>query len=680
MSNMKSNAKPNDEKRKVNSKDMNKSSKNKMSRDNSAKTLKKVMKFIGRYKALLVLSIILAALSVVLQLYIPILFGNAIDGIIAKGKVDFGIIGYYLLRILVLVLIAGIATFVMNMINNRLTYRVVQDIRSKAIRKIQVLPLSYLDRKETGDIVSRVIADVDQVSDGLLLGLTQLFSGIVTIIMTLVFMFMKSLPITLMVIVLTPLSFFVAKFIASHSYNMFHKMSDTRGELTALTEEMINGQKIVKAFGYEETASKRFSKINEDLKKYSEKGVFYSSLTNPSTRFINSIIYALVALVGAFMVPGGRLTVGGLSVMLSYANQYMKPFNDISSVITELQNALACADRVFALIEEEPEKDAVDIEDSKNSESINGISEAELSMSENQENSANSDFSNKTVSFNSNTAMKKNNGQLNIHAFSENVKDRPGISAGIKSSTVNGEVEIKDVAFSYDKSKHLIEGFNLNVHPGMNVAIVGPTGCGKTTFINLLMRFYDVDEGIISIDGKNIYDMSRHELRGHYGMVLQETWLKNATVRENIAFGKPEATDEEIIAAAKAAHSYEFIRRMPKGLDTEITDDDLSQGQKQLLCITRVMLSLPPMLILDEATSSIDTRTELMIQEAFNKMMEGRTSFIVAHRLSTIRNADIILVMKDGKIIEQGSHDELLKANGFYATLYNSQFTLPANA
>ena len=658
-------------------KKMKKSSGKKMSRDDSMKTLKKVMTFIGRYKALLVLSIVLAALSVVLQLYIPILFGNAIDGIIAKGKVDFGIIGYYLIRILIMVLIAGIATFVMNLINNRLTYRVVQDIRSKAIRKIQVLPLSYLDTKETGDIVSCVIADVDQVSDGLLLGLTQLFSGVVTIIMTLVFMFMKSLPITLLVIVLTPLSFFVAKFIASHSYNMFHKMSDTRGELTALTEEMVNGQKIVKAFGYEAKASKRFSKINDDLRKYSEKGVFYSSLTNPSTRFINSIIYALVALVGAFMVPGGSLTVGGLSVMLSYANQYMKPFNDISSVVTELQNALACADRVFSLIEEEPEKDAVDVE-----EYDAAVADAKPTIANNAEATnttagKNSSSANNDVQLNA-YSTNADNTQLNAGpskaASSEIVTDHQDVSLENTSGSVKGEVEIKDVAFSYDKSKHLIEGFNLNVKPGMNVAIVGPTGCGKTTFINLLMRFYDVDNGTISIDGKNIYDMSRHELRQHYGMVLQETWLKNATVRENIAFGKPEATDEEIIAAAKAAHSYEFIRRMPKGLDTVITDDDLSQGQKQLLCITRVMLALHPMLILDEATSSIDTRTELMIQEAFNKMMEGRTSFIVAHRLSTIRNADVILVMKDGKIIEQGNHESLLAANGFYTKLYNSQW------
>lgn len=658
-------------------KKMKKSSGKKMSRDDSMKTLKKVMTFIGRYKALLVLSIVLAALSVVLQLYIPILFGNAIDGIIAKGKVDFGIIGYYLIRILIMVLIAGIATFVMNLINNRLTYRVVQDIRSKAIRKIQVLPLSYLDTKETGDIVSCVIADVDQVSDGLLLGLTQLFSGVVTIIMTLVFMFMKSLPITLLVIVLTPLSFFVAKFIASHSYNMFHKMSDTRGELTALTEEMVNGQKIVKAFGYEDKASKRFSKINDDLRKYSEKGVFYSSLTNPSTRFINSIIYALVALVGAFMVPGGSLTVGGLSVMLSYANQYMKPFNDISSVVTELQNALACADRVFSLIEEEPEKDAVDVE-----EYDAAVADAKPTIANNAEATnttagKNSSSANNDVQLNA-YSTNADNTQLNAGpskaASSEIVTDHQDVSLENTSGSVKGEVEIKDVAFSYDKSKHLIEGFNLNVKPGMNIAIVGPTGCGKTTFINLLMRFYDVDNGTISIDGKNIYDMSRHELRQHYGMVLQETWLKNATVRENIAFGKPEATDEEIIAAAKAAHSYEFIRRMPKGLDTVITDDDLSQGQKQLLCITRVMLALPPMLILDEATSSIDTRTELMIQEAFNKMMEGRTSFIVAHRLSTIRNADVILVMKDGKIIEQGNHESLLAANGFYTKLYNSQW------
>ena len=456
----------------------------------------------------------------------------------------------------------------------------------------------------TGDIISRVIADTDILSDGLLLGFTQLFSGIVTIIGTLLFMFSKNIWITLMVIVLTPLSFFVAKFISSRSFHMFRKQSDARGRQTALIEEMIGNQKIVQAFGYEDKSSGRFALINEELKECSQKAVFYSSLTNPSTRFVNNVIYAGVALAGAFMIPGGSLTVGGLSVLLAYANQYMKPFNDISSVITELQNALACAARIFALLEEEPES-----ADSK-----------------------------------------------------DTITD------------VRGEVSIDNVCFRYVPDKKLIENFNLHAEPGKRIAIVGPTGCGKTTFINLLMRFYDVTSGTISIDGHPINEISRHSLRSSFGMVLQDTWIKNGTVRENLNIGKPDATDEEIIEAARRSHSWEFIRRLPNGLDTRLKEDSLSQGEKQLLCITRVMLCLPPMLILDEATSSIDTRTELMVQEAFDRLMEGRTSFIVAHRLSTIRNADEILVMKDGSIVEQGSHDELMAKGGFYQNLYNSQF------
>ena len=570
----------------------------------SMETLWKVLRFIGKYRFLLVLSIILAAVSVILQLYVPVLFGNAIDQVVAKREVNFRMMWYYLSRILVMIIVSSVATWIMNIINNRMTFRTVQDIRAKAIRHIQVLPLSYLDSHSTGDIISRVIADTDILSDGLLLGFTQLFSGIVTIIVTLLFMLSKNIWITLLVIVLTPFSFFVAKFISSRSYEMFHKQSTTRGKQTALIEEMIGNQKIVHAFGYETTASTRFDEINQDLKEYSQKAVFYSSLTNPSTRFVNNIIYAGVALLGAFLVPYGMLTVGGLSVMLSYANQYMKPFNDISSVVTELQNALACATRIFDLLEE-PEE-------------VNDSSEV----------------------------LEK----------------------------VDGNVDIDHVDFSYDKSKSLIEDFNLQVESGMRIAIVGPTGCGKTTFINLLMRFYDVDSGKICIDGKPIDEISRHSLRKSFGMVLQDTWIKSGTVRENISFGKPDATDEEIIRAAKEAKSWDFIRRLPQGLDTVLHEDSISQGQKQLLCITRVMLCLPPMLILDEATSSIDTRTELQIQEAFDNLMKGRTSFVVAHRLSTIRNASLILVMKDGKIIEQGTHEELLKEGGFYSHLYNSQF------
>ena len=572
----------------------------------SSETFFKVLRFIGRYRFLLIFSIILAAVSVILQLYVPILFGNAIDQVIAQHQVNFEMMWYYLSRILVMVILSSAATWLMNVINNRMTYQTVKDIRAKAIRHIQVLPLSYLDGHSTGDIISRIIADTDILSDGMLLGYTQHFSGNVTIIGTLIFMFSKNFWITLMVIVLTPVSFLVAKFISSHTFQMFRKQSDARGRQTALIEEMIGNQKVVQAFGYEEKSSERFAKVNEELQECSLKAVFYSSLTNPSTRFVNNVIYACVALVGAFIIPGGRLTVGGLSVLLSYANQYMKPFNDISSVVTELQNALACAGRIFDLLEEEPE----------------------------------------------------------VAEVSETLKD------------VKGEVDIKNVCFHYDESKKLIEDFNLHVKPGMRVAIVGPTGCGKSTFINLLMRFYDVNSGSISVDGKPIRDITRHSLRSSYGMVLQETWLKKGTIRDNIIMGKPDATDEEIIEAAKASHAHSFIRRLPKGYDTEIGEDggSLSQGQKQLLCITRVMLCLPPMLILDEATSSIDTRTEIKIQKAFLTMMQGRTSFIVAHRLSTIREADIILVMKDGKIIEQGNHESLLAADGFYANLYNSQF------
>ena len=571
---------------------------------NSAEVLKKLLARIAKYRLLLVLSIILAAATVVLQLYVPILFGDAIDEIVAAHAVRFDAMWAYLRRILVFAAVSGVTGWVMSLINNRMTYRVVQDIRAQSIRHIQRLPLAYLDRHSSGDIVSRIIADADILSDGLLLGFTQLFSGVVTIAVTLVFMFSKNVWITLLVILLTPLSFVVAKFISTHSYSMFRRQSEARGRQTALIEEMIGSQKVVRAFGYEEKASARFAAVNEELKNYSQQAVFYSSLTNPATRFVNNVIYAGVALMGAFLIPGGALTVGGLSVLLSYANQYMKPFNDISSVVTEMQNALACAARLFALLEE-PEE----------SEDAAGTLEAP-----------------------------------------------------------RGNVGIEDVSFSYDPNRKLIEHFNLDVKPGMRIAIVGPTGCGKTTFINLLMRFYDTDKGEITVDGKEIKTLSRHALRSGYGMVLQDTWIKQGTVRENIAFGKPDATDEEIIRAAKEAHSWEFIRRLPQGLDTVLYEDSISQGQKQLLCITRVMLTLPPMLILDEATSSIDTRTEMLIQQAFDKLMEGRTSFVVAHRLSTIRNASLILVMRDGKIIEQGTHEELLAKGGFYHTLYNSQF------
>lgn len=570
----------------------------------NGKTLKKLWDHIAKFRVLLILSVLMAGATVVLQLYVPILFGDAIDNIVAAGKVDFAMVGFYLKRVVILAVLSGVTGWVMSVINNRMTYRVVQDIRAQSIRHIQHLPLSYLDKHSSGDIVSRIIADADILSDGLLLGFSQLFSGIVTIVVTLVFMFSKNFWITLLVICLTPVSFWVAKFISSHSYGMFRKQSEARGKQTALIDEIVGNQKVVRAYGYEERASRRFAEINGELRDYSAQAVFYSSLTNPCTRFVNSLIYAGVALLGAILIPVGSLTVGGLTVLLSYANQYMKPFNDISSVVTEMQNALACAARLFALLEE-PEE----------SEDAAGTLEAP-----------------------------------------------------------RGNVGIEDVSFSYDPNRKLIEHFNLDVKPGMRIAIVGPTGCGKTTFINLLMRFYDTDKGEITVDGKEIKTLSRHALRSGYGMVLQDTWIKQGTVRENIAFGKPDATDEEIVRAAKEAHSWEFIRRLPQGLDTVLYEDSISQGQKQLLCITRVMLTLPPMLILDEATSSIDTRTEMLIQQAFNKLMEGRTSFVVAHRLSTIRNASLILVMRDGKIIEQGTHEELLAKGGFYNTLYNSQF------
>ena len=575
-----------------------------MKKNTSFQTLGKVLKFIGKYKILLVFSIVLSIVAAILQLYVPILFGAAIDTVIKQGEVHYSQLISTLINIAICITVASISLWVMNLINNRLTYQTVKEIRAKAMQHIQHIPLSYLDVHSTGDIVQSVIADVDQLSDGLLLGFTQLFTGIVTIIATLVFMLSKNVLITCCVIVLTPVSFFVARFISTRSYRLFQKQTSTRGKQTALINEMIGSEKVVKAFGYERRASKRFKKLNVELQEYTQNALFISSLTNPSTRAVNNIIYAIVAVLGSYSIMKGNLTVGGLTVLLSYANQYMKPFNDISSVVTELQNAMACADRVFTLIEApaesvDPEQDLIE---------------------------------------------------------------------------KNGAIDIQDVFFSYLPDQKLIENFNFSAKPGTTTAIVGPTGCGKTTFINLLMRFYDANQGAILIDGQNIYDVSRKSIRKNFGMVLQDTWLKNASIRDNIAFGVENASDEEIIEAAKEAHSWEFIRRMPEGLDTIVTDDSLSQGQKQLLCITRVLLSKPNMLILDEATSSIDTRTELEIQAAFNNLMKGRTSFVVAHRLSTIRNADQIIVMNAGRIIEQGNHDTLMAQNGFYSKLYNSQF------
>ena len=575
-----------------------------MKKNTSFQTLGKVLKFIGKYKILLVFSIVLSIVAAILQLYVPILFGSAIDTVIKQGEVHYSRLLSVLIHIGICITIASISLWVMNLINNRLTYQTVKEIRAKAMRHLQHIPLSYLDVHSTGDIVQSVIADVDQLSDGLLLGFTQLFTGVVTIIATLVFMLSKNVLITCCVIVLTPVSFFVARFISTRSYRLFQKQTSTRGKQTAFINEMIGSEKVVKAFGYEKRASKRFETINKELQQYSQNALFISSLTNPSTRAVNNVIYAIVAVLGSYSIMKGNLTVGGLTVLLSYANQYMKPFNDISSVVTELQNAMACADRVFTLIEAPAE--SVD---------------PKLDLVEKE-----------------------------------------------------GAIDIQNVFFSYLPDQKLIENFNFSAKPGTTTAIVGPTGCGKTTFINLLMRFYDANQGAIMIDGQNIYEVSRKSIRKNFGMVLQDTWLKNASIRDNIAFGVENASDEEIIEAAKEAHSWEFIRRMPHGLDTFVTDDSLSQGQKQLLCITRVLLSKPNMLILDEATSSIDTRTELEIQAAFNNLMKGRTSFVVAHRLSTIRNADQIIVMNAGRIIEQGNHDTLMAQNGFYSKLYNSQF------
>lgn len=571
-------------------------------------TIKRVLKYIKGYKVYLIISILLAVVTVALTLYIPVLVGNAIDCIVDMGRVDLNAIKPVLVKIAISAVATAVAQWVMNICNNKMTYYVSRDIRNEAIEKIERLPLNYIDTNPSGDTVSRVIADVDQFSDGLLMGFTQLFTGAITIIGTLGFMLSVNYIITLVVVLVTPLSLFVAKFIASKTYSMFKKQSEIRGEQTAFIEEMIENQKVVQAYTHEDENQERFDEINKRLSKSSLKAIFFSSITNPGTRFVNNIVYAGVALVGALMVVTNALTVGSLTCFLSYANQYTKPFNEISGVVTELQNAIACADRVFELMDE------------------------------------------------------------------KEIPPQP--QNAIVLENVKGNVELQSVSFSYTAEKKLIENFNLSVKPGQRVAIVGPTGCGKTTLINLLMRFYDTVKGDIKIDGCKIKSVTRKSLRQSYGMVLQETWLKAGTIRENIIMGKPDATDEEIIKSAKKSHAHSFIKRLPQGYDTLIGEDggELSQGQKQLLCITRIMLTKPPMLILDEATSSIDTRTELKIQEAFNELMQGRTSFIVAHRLSTVRNADVLLVMKDGNIIEQGTHNELLAKGGFYTKLYNSQF------
>ena len=574
-------------------------------------TIKRVLRYLGKYRIFLILSLGMALVTVAGQLYIPILQGNAIDNIIGEGNVDFAAVMKIIITILITMGVVALFQWIMNICNNKITYSIVHDIRKDAFNKLQRLPVRYADSHPTGEIVSKVIADVDQFADGLLMGFTQFFTGVMTILGTLIFMIMINWKITLVVVLVTPLSFFVASFVAKKTYRMFSLQSETRGEQTGFIDEMIGNEKVVQAYSHEDEALEKFDDINLRLQKWSLKATFFSSITNPATRFVNNVVYALVALSGAVSVVKNPLafTVGRLSMFLSYANQYTKPFNEISGVVTELQNALACADRVLDLIEEEPlSPDADDV-------------------------------------------LVVNEGE--------------------------GHIRLEHVAFSYDKEKELIKDFNLDVKPGERVAIVGPTGCGKTTMINLLMRFYDVDSGSIKVEGKDIRDVTRKSLRSNYGMVLQETWLKSGTIKENIVTGRPDATDEEIIAAAKAAHAHSFIKRLPDGYDTVIGEDggNLSQGQKQLLCIARVMLCLPPMLILDEATSSIDTRTEMKIQEAFAKMMNGRTSFIVAHRLSTIQSADIILVMKDGNVIEQGSHEELLAKGGFYSRLYNSQFS-----
>ena len=577
-------------------------------RDAQMATLRKVLRYIAHYRLLVILSLLLATLSVALTLYVPIVVGDAIDFIIAAGQVDFARILQCLFLICGVVAITAVAQWLMNIINNKITYQVIRDIRREAFHKLTILPLRFIDNHPTGEVVSRVIADVDQFADGLLLGFTQLFTGVITILGTLIFMLTVDVGITFVVVLLTPLSLFVANFIARRTYAMFKKQSEARADQTALIDEMIGNEKVVQAFTHEEAAQRDFDEINERLRSSSLRATFYSSITNPSTRFINSLVYAGVGLAGALSALSGGITVGGLSAFLSYANQYTKPFNEISGVITELQNALVCAGRIFELIEQEP--------------------------------------------------------QIPDDADARVLTD------------VTGRVDLSDVSFSYVPEKPLIGNLNLSVQPGQRVAIVGPTGCGKTTLINLLMRFYDVDGGVISVEGTDIRHVTRKSLRRNFGMVLQDTWLKSGTIYENIAMGRPDATREEVIQAAKASHAHAFISQLENGYDTVIAEDGgaLSQGQKQLLCIARVMLSLPPMLILDEATSSIDTRTEQRIQAAFARLMHGRTSFIVAHRLSTIKNADVILVMRDGHIVEQGKHEELLAAGGFYAKLYNSQF------
>ena len=574
------------------------------------KTLKKVLKKIRPYTPLVIISLIFAVITVALTLYFPLLTGKAVDCIISEGNVDFIKIRPIIFQMAVIAALTAVSQWAMNICNNKITYNVTRDIRDEAFKKIEILPLKYIDNHSSGDIVSRVIADVDQFADGLLMGFTQLFTGVLTILGTLFFMFSVNVTISIVVLLVTPISLFVAAFIAKRTYKMFRVQSETRGEETAYIDEMIGNQKVVQAFGREEKSLEKFDEINKRLERASLLATFFSSITNPSTRFVNSLVYTSVGIVGAFSVIYGRLSVGQLSAFLSYANQYTKPFNEISGVVTELQNAIACAARIFELIEEEPQ-----------------------------------------------------------------VPDSPD---AVALGEAEGNVSLENVAFSYVPDKKLIENLNLSVKSGQRIAIVGPTGCGKTTLINLLMRFYDVDSGSISVDGNDIRNITRKSLRSNYGMVLQDTWLKTGTIKENIIMGKPDATDEEIIAAAKASHADSFIRRLPDGYDTFITEDggSLSQGQKQLLCIARVMLCLPPILILDEATSSIDTRTELKIQNAFQQMMKGRTSFIIAHRLSTIQDADVILVMKDGHIIEQGNHKELLEKNGFYAKLYNSQFAV----
>ena len=581
--------------------------KNPLSTAESKEALRRVLTYIRPYGFFVGVSLVVAAVSVAAQLYIPLLCGDAIDLMIGPGQVDRSGVWTIILEILVVMALAALAQWLLSVCNNRITFSVTRDLRNDAIHKIQSLPLSYLDSHPSGDIVSRMVADVDTFADGLLMGFTQLFTGILTILGTLLFMFRENVPISLVVVLITPLSLVVAGFIANHSYGYFHQQSAVRGEQTALVNEMIEGQKVVQAFGHEDESLAAFDEVNQRLEDVSLKATFFSSLTNPATRFVNNIVYAGVGLVGAFYAAAGGITIGQLSVFLSYANQYAKPFNEISGVVTELQNALACAARVFALLDAQ-----------------------------------------------------------------DQIPEAPG------AVTLNpdGRVKLEDVSFRYLPDRPLIEHFSLDVQPGQRIAIVGPTGCGKTTLINLLMRFYDVDGGSISVAGTDIRQATRASLRGSYGMVLQDTWLRAGTVRENIAYGKPDATNEEVIAAAKAAHAHSFICRLPQGYDTVLAENggNISQGQKQLLCIARVMLCLPPMLILDEATSSIDTRTEVRIQKAFARMMEGRTSFIVAHRLSTIREADVILVMRDGKIIEQGTHDSLLARNGFYAKLYNSQF------